>query len=71
MWRTRKCADGRSLLRRWRAASRVGWREREEIWGVRGFEVGAGGGRRGGGRVRRWVWRVEKVGEGAAIDKEM
>lgn len=39
----------------WRAASRVGWRERAEICGVRGGEVGFGGGRRGGGRVKIWV----------------
>ena len=49
-------------MRMWRAASRVGWRRREEICGVRGFEVGVEGGRRGGGFVRRWVWSFEKVG---------
>ena len=39
----------------WRAASRVGWREREEMDAVRDGEVGLGGGRRGVGRVRMWV----------------
>ena len=55
MWRHRKCAEGRSLFRRWKAASRVGWRAREEMVEVREGEVGFGGGRRGGGSVRRWV----------------
>lgn len=39
----------------WRAASRVGCREREEMRAVRGAEVECPGGRRGGGRVRMWV----------------
>lgn len=39
-------------MRMWRAASRVGWREKEEIFAVRDGELGLGGGRRGGGRVR-------------------
>jgi len=52
MWRTRKWALGRSLLRMWRAASRVGCREREEIVAVRDGEVGFGGGVRGGERVK-------------------
>ena len=55
MWRTRKWVLGRSLLRMWRAASRVGWREREEIVAVRGGEVDFLGGRRGEGRVRMWA----------------
>lgn len=53
MWRTRKCALGRSALRMWRAASRVGWREREEMVLVREAEWGWEGGRRGA----RWVVR--------------
>jgi hypothetical protein len=61
MWRTRKCALGKSLLRMWRAASRVGWRDSAEMAAVRGGEVGLGGGSRGGGRVRMWVYRAEKV----------
>ena len=32
MWRRRKWAEGRSALRRWRADSRAGCREREDIW---------------------------------------
>ena len=55
MWRTRKCAEGRSLLSMWRAASRVGCRERFDICAVRLAEVGLAGGVRGGGRVRTWV----------------
>lgn len=55
MCRTRKCALGRSLLRMWRAASRVGCREREEMVAVREGEVDLPGGRRGGGRVRMWA----------------
>ncbi len=55
MWRTRKWADGRSAFRMCRAASRVGWREREEILAVRGAEVEWPGGQRGGGRVRMWA----------------
>lgn len=39
----------------WRAASRVGWRDRLEICAVREGEVGLGGGVRGGGRVRMCV----------------
>ena len=39
----------------WRAASRVGWREREEMVAVRGEEVGFGGGKRGGERVTMWL----------------
>lgn len=45
-----------------RAASRVGWRDRFDIWAVRGGEVGLEGGVRGEGRVRMWVYKVEKVG---------
>lgn len=55
MWRTRKCAEGRSAFRRWRAASRVGCRVRDEIVAVREGVWGRGGGRTGAGWVRRWV----------------
>ena len=55
MWRARKCALGRSLLRMSRAASRVGWRESEEIAAVREGEVGLEGGSRGAGRVSMQV----------------
>ena len=56
----------------WRAASRVGCREREDIVAVKGDDVGFGGGRRGGVRVSMWVYRAEKVekdggGVGAAM----
>jgi hypothetical protein len=54
MWRTRKCAEGRSPLRRCRVASRVGWRRREAMRAGRdgswGFE---GAGTRGGLLSRR------------------
>lgn len=62
MCRTKKCALGRSELRMWQAASSVGCRERAAMAVVR---VGLGawvGGRSGGGRVRRWAYRVWKVG---------
>lgn len=39
----------------WRATSRVGCRERDEMAAVRDGEVDLPGGRRGGGRVRIWV----------------
>ena len=52
MCRTRKCALGRSLLRIWRAASRVGWRESEEIAAVIDWVWYLVCGNRGGGRVR-------------------
>lgn len=44
MWRTRKWAEGRSWLAIWRVASRVGWRESEEIVAVREASVGFGWG---------------------------
>lgn len=39
----------------WRATSRAGSRESEEIAAVREREVGLGGGDRGAGRVSMWV----------------
>ena len=55
MWRSRKCAETRSPLRMWRVDSRVGWRRREAIWGVREGAVGLSGGRARRAVVRRWV----------------
>jgi hypothetical protein len=59
MCRTRKCAEGRSALRRCRVASRVGWRRRDEMVGVRLGWVGCEG---AWARGRGAVWVVE--GEG-------
>lgn len=55
MWRTRKCALGRSWLRMCRADSKVGWREREDMAGVMLGKRGLGGGRVSEVCVRRWV----------------
>ena len=54
MCRTKKWADGRSLFRMCRAASRVGCSCRAEIFGVRVDDVGLAGGVRGGKRVKIW-----------------
>lgn len=55
MCRTRKWAEGRSLLRMWKAVSRVGWRDKAEMEAVRVEEVALPGGNNGRGRVRRWL----------------
>jgi hypothetical protein len=54
MWRTRKWAEGRSVLRMCRVASSVGWREREEMCAVREGSCALAG-----GLLREVVWRRE------------
>lgn len=51
MWRHRKWAEGRSRLRRCKAASRTGCRLRDEmVWeGIRGGDGDLGSDDRGGG----------------------
>lgn len=44
MWRTRKCAEGRSAFRRWRVASTVGCSKRDDMAAVKEASVGRGGG---------------------------
>ena len=62
MCRRRKWAAGRSPLMMCKAASRAGWREREAIWLVSGFEWGFGGGRTGAGYDSRVLYMEEKEG---------
>lgn len=42
MWRTRKWADWRSALSRWRVASRVGCRRSDDMAGVKDGFVACG-----------------------------
>ena len=62
MWRTRKCAEGRSALRRWRVASKVGCSRREDILEVREGVMGCGGGAARWTFGRRVVRREDRVG---------
>lgn len=69
MWRTRKCAEGRSWLRMWRVASRVGCSERLEMVAVRDLDLAWPGGlvrvlveRRDLERVSKVVILVEGLG---------
>ncbi len=70
MWRTRKCAEGRSPLRRWRAVSRTGCRDSDDIWCVSDGSWTFGGGSTGLGKDKSLLLMASKLGRselGAAI----
>lgn len=63
MWRTKKCADGRSAFMMWRHASREGWSCRADMDAVREGLWGLGGGWVREVCGRNVLVRVESDGE--------